>query len=547
MVKSMREGLFVKPKPANEPTLSYLPGSKERSELKKALQELRDSVVEIPLVIGGKPVKTGDLTECRCPHEHGHLLGRYHNAGKNEVDAAIESALSARKEWAAMDWVDRAGVFLKAAELLSGPYRMKLNAATMLCQSKNPFQAEIDSACELIDFWRFNAYFMQKIYVQQPDSPKDVWNRIEYRPLEGFVYAVSPFNFTAIGGNLPTAPAMMGNVVVWKPASAAVYSNYLIMEILQEAGLPDGVINFIPGKSSEMGDVPLLHPQLGGFHFTGSTATFRAIWKTIGDNIQSFRSYPRIVGETGGKNFILVHSSAGIDEVTTAIVRGAFEYQGQKCSAASRLYVPESLWANLKTRLLKEVKNIKMGPVEDFTNFVNALIDRAAFEKVTGYIEFAKKSAEAEIVVGGEYDDSKGYFVEPTIIVTKDPKFKTMEEEIFGPVLTVYVYPDDKFAETLRLCDQTSPYGLTGSVFATDRNAIATAERVLVNAAGNFYINDKPTGSVVGQQPFGGARLSGTNDKSGSMTNLLRWVSARVIKENLLPPTNWRYPFMDEA
>ena len=546
-VNTMPEGKFVIPKPANEPTLSYALGSRERFELKKTLEELRSKVVEIPLVIGGRPVKTGDLGECRCPHEHAHLLGIYHNASATEVKAAINSALAAREEWSAMERTARAAVFLKAAELLSGPYRQKLNAATMLCQSKNPFQAEIDAACELVDFWRFNAYFMQEIYEQQPDSSKGVWNRVQYRPLEGFVYVVSPFNFTAVGGNLATAPALMGNVVVWKPASSAVYSNYLIMEILQKAGLPDGVINFVSGRSSEMGDLPLLHPQLGGLHFTGSTATFRLIWRAIGENIENYRSYPRIVGETGGKNFIFVHPSADLDEVATAVVRGAFEFQGQKCSAASRLYVPESFWARLKPRLLKEIADIKMGPVEDFRNFVNAVIDKAAFEKVKGYVDFAKGSPEAEIVIGGGCDDSTGYYIEPTVIVTKNPEFKTMQEEIFGPVVTVYVYADDKFMETLALCDQTSPYALTGSVFAKDRSAIAAAEKVLVNAAGNFYVNDKPTGSVVGQQPFGGARLSGTNDKSGSMLNLLRWVSVRAVKENLLPPRDWRYPFMDET
>jgi len=523
-----------------------VPGSKERSDLKKMLLELRGEVFEVPLIIGGKPVKTGNFGECRCPHEHSHLLAKYHNAGAAEAEAAIESALAARQEWSALDWTKRAAIFLKAAELLAGPYRQKLNAATMLCQSKNVFQAEIDAACELIDFWRFNVYFTQKLYEQQPDSAKGVWNRVQHRPLEGFVYAVSPFNFTAIGGNLPTAPAMMGNVVVWKPASSAVYSNYFIMEILQEAGLPDGVINFVPGRSSEMGSVPFLHPQFGGLHFTGSTNTFREMWKAIGENISNYKAYPRIVGETGGKNFIFVHPSADMEEVVTAVVRGAFEYQGQKCSAASRLYVPVSMWMKLRERLLRENQKIKMGPVEDFMNFVNAVIDKTAFDKVSGYIEFAKNSKNAEIIAGGGHDETKGYFIQPTIIVTTDPKFKTMQEEIFGPVLTVYVYPDEKFDETLLLCDQTSPYALTGSIFAKDMQAISEAECVLVNAAGNFYINDKPTGSVVGQQPFGGARLSGTNDKSGSVSNLLRWVSQRTIKENFQPPKDWGYPFMNE-
>jgi len=542
----MPEGLFVVPKPNNEPTLLYAPGSKERLDLKKMLFELRSKVFEIPIIIDGKPVKTRDLGECRCPHEHTHLLANYHNAGEDEVKMAIESALAAKEKWSGMEWTDRAAIFLRAAELLSGPYRQKLNAATMLCQSKNTFQAEIDSACELIDFWRFNVYYMQTIYEQQLDSPKGIWDRSQHRPLEGFVYAISPFNFTAIGGNLSTSPAMMGNVVVWKPASTAVYSSYCIMEILQEAGLPEGVINFIPGRASKIGNIPLLHRMLGGVNFTGSTETFRKIWKTICENIDNYMTYPRIVGETGGKNFVFVHRSADIDEVATAVIRGAFEYQGEKCSAASRLYVPESLWSQLKNRLLKEVKNIKVGIVEDFTNFVNAVIDKAAFDRISGYIEFAKKSKDAEVIIGGRYDDSKGYFIEPTIIVTTDPKFRTMQEEIFGPVLTVYVYPDDRFEETLVLCDQTSPYALTGSIFAKDRHAIATAERMLINAAGNFYINDKPTGAVVGQQPFGGARMSGTNDKTGSMHSLLRWVSQRTIKENFLPPKDWRYPFMTE-
>lgn len=542
----MPEGFFKIPKPSNELALSYAPENKERAELKKMLAELRSKVIEIPLIINGKPIKTEKIGECRCPHDHAHLLARYHNAGEDEAKAAIDAALAAKEAWAAMEWNDRAAIFLKAAELLAGPYRQKLNAATMLCQSKNPFQAEIDVACALVDFWRFSAYYMQKLYEQQPDSPKGVWNRSQYRPLEGFVYAVSPFNFTAIGGNLPSAPAIMGNVVVWKPSSTAVYSNYFIMEILQEAGLPAGVINFIPGRASEIGAIPLLHPQLAGLHFTGSTPTFRSMWKVIGENIYNYKTYPRIVGETGGKNFVIVHCSADLNEVTASVIRGGFEYQGQKCAAVGRVYVPESRWLELKDCLAKETKSIKMGAVEDFANFVNAVIDKAAFDKIASYIEFAKKSADAEIIVGGGYDDSKGYFVEPTIILTKDPKFKTMQEEIFGPVVTVYVYPDDKFEETLTLCDQTSVYGLTGSIFAKDRWAIALAERKLVNAAGNFYINDKPTGSVVGQQPFGGARMSGTNDKSGSIGNLMRWVSQRTIKEALLPIKDWRYPFMAE-
>lgn len=543
----MPQEIFTIPKPINEPNLSYAVGTKERDGVKKALSNLRSQILEIPLIIGGKPVKTNNIGECRCPHEHAHLLATYHNAGENEVEAAIESSLSARTKWASIDWTERATVFLKAADLLAGPWRQKLNAATMLCQSKNVFQAEIDAACELIDFWRFNVYYMQQVYLQQPESSRGVLNRTQYRPLEGFIYAVSPFNFTAIGGNLATAPAIAGNVVVWKPASTAVYSNYLVMKVLSEAGLPDGVINFIPGKSSETGMIPFLHPQFAGLHFTGSTATFRNMWKVIGENIERYKNYPRVVGETGGKNFVFIHSSADLGEVVTALIRGAFEYQGQKCSAASRLYVPESVWHSLKNQLVSEIRKVKTGPVEDFLNFVNALIDKAAFDKVKSYIEFARTSSEAEVIIGGECDDSIGYFVEPTAVVTKNPKFRTMQEEIFGPVLTVYVYPDNSFEETLTLCDETSPYGLTGAFFALDRNAIATAEKLLVNAAGNFYINDKPTGAVVGQQPFGGARLSGTNDKSGSMGHMLRWVSQRTIKENLAPIRNWTYPFMAEG
>ncbi len=542
----MSQAGFVVPKPLNEPVLSYGIETRERSELTDIISELRSQEIEIPLIIDGKPVKTGDLAECRCPHDHTHLLARYHNAHPAEVQAAIESALSARTQWAALEWSQRASIFLKAAELLAGPWRLKLVAATMLCQSKNIFQAEIDAACELIDFWRFNVYYTHQLYGLQPENSRGVLNWSQYRPLEGFVYAVSPFNFTAIGGNLPTAPAIAGNVVVWKPASSAVYSNYFVMEVLREAGLPEGVINFIPGRSSEMGKLPFEHPMFVGLHFTGSTTTFRSMFKTIGENIEKYRNFPRIVGETGGKNFVILHSSANLDAAVTGIIRGAFEYQGQKCSAASRLYVPESIWPKLRERLLREIGKIKIGNPEDFSNFVNALIDKAAFEKVRGYLEYIKNSAEAKIIVGGGCNDSQGYFVEPTIVVAKNPKFKTMEEEIFGPVVTVYVYPDEKFSETLLLCDRTSLYGLAGSIFAEDKNAIMLAERILVNAAGNFYINDKPTGAVVGQQPFGGGRLSGTNDKSGAMGHMFRWISQRVIKQNLMPPKEWIYPFMYE-
>jgi 1-pyrroline-5-carboxylate dehydrogenase len=540
-------GVYRIPKPQNEPIHSYAPGTKEKELLKAKLKELRENPIEIPVIIGGKEYKTGDLGEVRAPHNHSLVLARYHKATPELVEQAIQEALKAREEWAKMDWHQRASVFLKAAELLSGPWRYILNASTMLGQSKNPFQAEIDSACELIDFWRFNPYYMQQIYEEQPPySPNPTWNRVEYRPLEGFIFAVTPFNFTSIGGNLPTAPAMMGNVVVWKPAQTALLSSYYVMKLLEEAGLPAGVINFIPGTGSVVGGVALKHPDLAGIHFTGSTNTFQFMWKTVGENIRNYKTYPRIVGETGGKDFVFVHASADMDAVVAALVRGAFEYQGQKCSAASRTYIPKSIWPAIREKLVAELKTIKMGDVEDFTNFMNAVIDKAAFESITEYIEYAKNSNEAEIVFGGGYDDSKGYFIEPTVVLTTNPHFKLMEEEIFGPVLTVYVYDDEKYEETLKLCDNTSPYGLTGAVFAQDRQAIVLAEKMLVNAAGNFYINDKPTGAVVGQQPFGGSRASGTNDKAGSSLNLLRWVSQRAIKENFNPPKDYRYPFMAE-
>lgn len=540
-------GIYRIPKPTNEPIYSYAPGTKEKQLLKEKLKELRENPVEIPVIIGGKEYKTGDMGEVRAPHNHNLVLARYHKATPELVEKAIEEALKAREEWAKMDWHQRASVFLKAAELLSGPWRYVLNAATMLGQSKNAFQAEIDSACELIDFWRFNPYYMQQIYEEQPPySPNPTWNRVEYRPLEGFIFAVTPFNFTSIGGNLPTSPAMMGNVVVWKPAQTALLSSYYVMKLLEEAGLPAGVINFIPGTGSVVGGVALKHPDLAGIHFTGSTNTFQFMWKTVGENIKNYKTYPRIVGETGGKDFVFAHQSADIDALVTALVRGAFEYQGQKCSAASRTYIPKSIWPEVKEKMIAELKTIKMGDVEDFTNFMNAVIDKPAFDSITEYIEYAKNSNEAEIIFGGGYDDSKGYFIEPTVVLTTNPHFKLMEEEIFGPVLTVYVYDDEKYEETLKLCDSTSPYGLTGAVFAQDRQAIVTAEKMLVNAAGNFYINDKPTGAVVGQQPFGGSRASGTNDKAGSALNLLRWVSQRAIKENFNPPKDYRYPFMAE-
>jgi len=533
--------------PSNEPIKSYAPGTPERKDIKVKLEELRNKQVEIPLIIGGKEVKTRNLGKCILPHDHGTVVGTYHKAGEKEVQMAIEASLKARNQWAAMDWQDRASILLKAAELLARPWRSLINAACMLCQSKNVYQAEVDSACELIDFFRFNTFYAMQIYEQQPPiSTAGTWNRLEYRPLEGFIFAATPFNFTSIAGNLPSAPAIMGNVALWKPASNAVYSAYYVMKLLQEAGIPDGVINFIPGPGSEIGSIVMNSPDLAGVHFTGSTTTFQNIWRTIGGNINNYKSYPRIVGETGGKDFVFAHNDIKIEELGTALIRGAFEYQGQKCSAASRAYIPRSIWTDLKDFILEELKTVKMGNVEDFSNFINAVIDESAFSKITEYIEFIKDSNEAEIICGGNYDSSKGYFVEPTIAVTTNPHFRTMEEEIFGPVLTVYVYDDDKFEETLHLCDKTSPYALTGAIFSRSRKAIAMAGKILVNAAGNFYINDKPTGAVVGQQPFGGSRASGTNDKAGSLLNMIRWVSPRTIKETFTPPTDYKYPFMSK-
>ena len=542
----MPNGIFSVPTPVNEPILEYRPGSPEKKELKAKLAEMLNKEIEIPMVIGGQEIKSNNFAECRCPHDFGHLLAKYHKGDEKYVNMAIEAALEARKTWAETSWEDRAAIFLKAAELIAGPYRQILNASTMLEQSKTAFQAEIDAACEIIDFFRFNVYYMQELYRNQPGSTSLIWDRLEFRPLEGFVFAVSPFNFTSIAMNLPTAPAMMGNVVVWKPASSAVYPAYYVMQLFKEAGLPDGVINLVPGSGGSIGNPAINNPNLAGVHFTGSTPTFQNMWRTIGGNIDQYKSYPRIVGETGGKDFIFVHNSADTDEVAAATVRGAFEYQGQKCSAASRMYVPKSIWPDLKDAILAMVNEIKMGDVTDFTNFMNAVIDKPAFTTITEYINFAKASNEAEIITGGGYENSKGYFIEPTIILTTNPKFKTMAEEIFGPVLTIYVYDDNNFEETLRLCDQTSPYALTGAIFAKDRYAIVLAAKILRNAAGNFYINDKPTGAVVGQQPFGGARASGTNDKAGSMLNLIRWVSARTIKENFVPPKDFKYPFMLE-
>jgi 1-pyrroline-5-carboxylate dehydrogenase len=542
----MSNAYFKVPLPVNEPVKSYKPGSPEREELKKKIAELKSQQVEIPLIIGGKEIRTGNTEEIRIPHNHSHILGVYHKASKKEVDMAIEAALEARKEWAEMPWEHRVSVFLKMAELLAGPWRATLNAATMLGQSKTVHQAEIDSAAELVDFYRFNSYYFAKLMEDQPFSSAGIWNRMEYRPLEGYIFAVTPFNFTSIAGNLPTAPALVGNVSLWKPASSAVYSAYWLMKLFEEAGMPKGVINFVPGSGGQVGNPAMTNPNLAGIHFTGSTEVFQNMWKLISDNLKNMKYYPRIVGETGGKDFIFAHNSADVDALVVAALRGAFEYQGQKCSAASRMYVPKSIWKDFKEKFVAEVGKIKMGDVEDFTNFMGAVIDKGAFETITGYIKYAKSSNEAEIITGGNFDNSKGYFIEPTTIVTTNPKFKTMQEEIFGPVLTIYVYDDNKLDETLTLCDETSPYGLTGAIFAQDRKAIVKMSDALRNAAGNFYINDKPTGAVVGQQPFGGGRASGTNDKAGSAMNLMRWMTARTIKETFDPPKDWRYPFMSE-
>jgi len=537
---------FTLPDPINEPVKVYRANSPEKRELKAKLKELAGQKIEIPLIIGGQEVKTGNMAQAVMPHNHQQVLAEYHKAGEKEVSQAVDASQEAWQSWSKMPWYDRAAIFRKMAELLSGSWRAILNAATMLNQSKNVFQAEIDSACELIDFWNFNTKYMEKIYERQPYSPKGMWNRVEQRPLEGFVFAVTPFNFTSIAGNLPTAPAIMGNTVLWKPASSAVFSAYYLMRLFKAAGLPDGVINFIPGSGAQVGPKVLQHPQLAGVHFTGSTNTFQNMWKTIGANIANYKTYPRIVGETGGKDFVFMHASADVDAVVTALVRAAYEYQGQKCSAASRAYIPRSQWPELKTKLLDEVKSIEVGDVQNFTNFMNAVIDKAAFESITDYIEYVKEAKDAEILIGGGYDDRNGYFIDPTVVLTRDPHFRTMEEEIFGPVLTIYVYDDDKYVENLKLCNTTSPYALTGSIFANDRAAVMQADEILLNAAGNFYINDKPTAAVVGQQPFGGSRASGTNDKAGDMINLLRWVSPRTLKETFDPPVDYRYPFMEE-
>lgn len=540
----MANAIFEIREPDNEPVNSYAPGTAERTKLKKELEYLKSEQTEIPAIIGGKEVKTDNTADVVIPHNHSHKLGTVHLCGEKEVEEAIQSALEARKEWAQMPWQDRVAIFKKAADLLAGSWRYKINAATMLGQSKTAHQSEIDAVAELVDFFRYNAYYLTQIYQGQPYSPKGMWNRTEYRPLEGFVFAVTPFNFTSIGGNLPTAPVLCGNVALWKPATSSVYSNYFVMKLLQEAGLPNGVINFIPGNGADVGDPVLESKHLSGLHFTGSTGTFQYLWKTISNKIEKYNSYPRIVGETGGKDFIFAHEEADVDALVVAALRAAYEYQGQKCSAASRMYIPESLWAEFKEKFLGEVKQIKMGEAEDFSNFMTAVIDQNAFNSITEYIDFARDADDAEILTGGDYDDSEGYFIEPTLVHAKDPKFKIMEEEIFGPVLTVYVYENDKFEETLDLCDNTSPYALTGAIFSQNRYALNKMADHLRQAAGNFYINDKPTAAVVNQQPFGGARKSGTNDKAGSAANLMRWISIRSIKETQQPPKDWKYPFM---
>ncbi len=532
--------------PENEPILPYRAGSPEKEELKKKLEQLSNKQIDIPCIISGRSVRTGKTGYCRMPHNHKHILGTYHKAGKKEIKKAINAAARAKEDWSRMPWEARFAIFKKAADLLSGEFRMTLNAATMLAQSKNAFQAEIDSACELIDFFRFNTYFAKQILESQPESAPGMWNMLEARPLDGFVFAVTPFNFTSIAGNLPTAPAIMGNTVVWKPASSAVYSAYYIMKLLKKAGLPPGVINMVPGPGSQVGEPVLNHPDLAGVHFTGSTEVFQNMWQTIGKNIKNYGCYPRIVGETGGKDFIFAHPSSEVTPLVIAIVRGAFEYQGQKCSAASRAYIPRSLWPGVKSMLIRELETVKMGPPTDFTNFMNAVIDRGSFEKIKRYLTLAKRSRYARLIYGGGYNDQVGYYIEPTVIRAKRPDFQTMKEEIFGPVMTVYVYNDSQVEKTLELANATSPYALTGAIFGRDRSALVEMTRALRDAAGNFYINDKPTAAVVGQQPFGGSRASGTNDKAGSLLNMIRWTSPRSIKETFCPPTDYSYPFMEE-
>ena len=542
--KDMSKGVFNVPVANNEPVLSYTPGSPEREEVLATYKNMYNNQIGVPMYIGSQQIMTKDKKTITPPHDHQHVLGHFSYGDANHVNQAIDSALAAREAWANMPWEQRVSIFLKAADLLAGPFRAKINAATMLAQSKNVFQAEIDAACELIDFFKFNAEYVTQLYQEQPESAPGMWNRLEHRPLEGFVFAITPFNFTSICANLCAAPAMMGNVVVWKPADTQLYSAKVIMELFQAAGIPDGVINMITVEGPVAGDVIFKHKDFAGLHFTGSTGVFRHLWKEIGNNIANYRSYPRIVGETGGKDFIVAHKSAVPAEVATGISRGAFEYQGQKCSAASRAYIPSNIWEDVKTQLVEDVKSFKMGSPEDPSNFINAVISEVSFDRIASYIDYANDADDAEIIAGGSYDKSKGYFVEPTVIVTTNPKFKSMCEEIFGPVITIYVYDENKWEETLSLVDETSEYALTGAIFSVDRYAIDQAMKALENAAGNFYINDKPTGAVVGQQPFGGARGSGTNDKAGSILNLLRWVSPRTIKETFVPPTDYRYPFL---
>ena len=540
----MQNALSTPPEPTNEPVLSYAPGSPERAAIRAELKRLRNTTVEIPAYIGGEAMYPGNATSVRVPHDHQHELGTVHQSGADEVEQAIEAAAEAKAEWAAMDWTDRAAVFLRAADLIAGPWRHTLNAATMLGQGKNVYQAEIDAACELIDFLRFNVHYADQIYREQPDNSPGVWNQLQYRPLEGFVLAITPFNFTAIQGNLPTAPALMGNTVLWKPASRSIYSAYFFYQILEEAGMPAGVINMLPADDgADVGTPAMASPEFAGLHFTGSKATFDHLWKTTSKNLDTYRTYPTIVGETGGKDFIVAHPSAHPAQTATAIVRGSFEYQGQKCSASSRIYLPESLWPTIKEELAEQIGSLQVGPPEDLTNFVNAVIDQRAFDEITGYIDRAEEADEAEILFGGTYDDSTGYFIDPTVILVTDPHYESMEEEIFGPVTTIYVYEDEAYAETLDLIDNTSPYALTGAVFARDRAAIRATMDRLEQSAGNFYINDKPTGAVVGQQPFGGARKSGTNDKAGSALNLQRWISPRSVKETFNAPTHYGYAF----
>ncbi|MGB1932452.1 MAG: L-glutamate gamma-semialdehyde dehydrogenase [Flavobacteriales bacterium] len=540
----MSKGVFNVPVATNEPVKSYEPGSAEREELLSTYQAMYNSTTDVPLYIGGETIHTSEKINMVPPHDHQHVLGQYSMATAEHVNMAIDAALEAREEWAAMPWHQRVAIFLKAADLLAGPFRAKINAATMLAQSKNVFQAEIDAACELIDFFKFNAEYVTQLYGEQPESAPGMWNRLEHRPLEGFVLAITPFNFTSICANLCAAPAMMGNVIVWKPAGTQVYSAKVIMDLFKAAGLPDGVINLVPVSGPVLGDVVFNHKDFAGLHFTGSTGVFRHLWKTIGNNIEKYRSYPRIVGETGGKDFIVAHESAVPAEVATGISRGAFEYQGQKCSAASRAYIPSNMWEEVKAQIVADANSFKMGSPEDPSNFINAVIDEKAFDRIAAYIDYVKEQSDAEIIVGGGYDKSKGYFIEPTVVLTSNPKFRTLCEEIFGPVITIYVYEPKDWKATLELVDNTSEYALTGAIFSTDRYAIEEASKALENAAGNFYINDKPTGAVVGQQPFGGARGSGTNDKAGSILNLLRWVSPRTIKETFVPAQDYRYPFL---